>query len=247
MAGSDKNNKLGFNSPSFSNASDVSRIKGALDSSRAEQTNNRRGISNDETLDDENNNTRPSDLGEKEGLENKEGLDKKEDSGQKENKSSGGLIDKVTGNDNNKSSLNPLAELNPLNKITKKITKIKIYLIIGGICLCFFFFLLVIGVFVSIGSLGNGSDDYTDEETVIKDSYYNEYGEYPSYCDGEECVVEPEEEETENTEESTSETTEEGTSEENSSEEETDTNQSSVVKPYHPDPPKADENVPMVE
>ena len=244
MAGSDKNNKLGFNGPSFSNVSDISRIKGALDLSRAEQTNNRRGIASDETLDDETNNTRPSDL------EEKEGLDKKENTGTKDNKSSGGLVDKVASKLSGSNSSNPLNEVNPIAKAKKTIIKIKIYLIIGGVCLCFFFFFsLVIILFLFIGSLGNGNDDYgdNDEETVIKDTYYNEYGEYPSYCIDDECVVEPEEEETKNTEESTSETTEETSEEGSGTEEETEDNSNDVVKPYHTNPPKADENVPMVE
>lgn len=238
---------MGFNGPSFSNASDVARIKDAVENSRAEQTTSGRGIARDEEEDSPS--KKESELGEKEGLDEKEKLgdkgsgleekpeksDAKPEEGKGEN--NGGVKDKLNG-------------LNPLNKLKGKfsIAKLKMYLTIGGIALAVLAFFFVVLAFICIftGILGDGSDDYgeDDEETIIKDTYNNEYDEYPDYCSDEngnvsdDCVVlPPEEKEEEGTTDNTTDGTETG-------EEET-TNDGNPGNSHNSNNPGNMENIPM--
>ena len=160
---------MGYNSPSFSN--DASNIRNRINASRAEQTNNRRGIakkSDDESDDEKNSDSgKSSELQKKDGLDEKEGLDKKEGLSNKKDSGpvSGG--DKKGGGFGKKVSnlLSKKDNLNFLNKIKAQLNLIKMkvlfYLIVAAVAACIL--LVVVGFCVGIVSALGGQIEEEEE------------------------------------------------------------------------------------
>ena len=167
--GYNSNNGLGYKSPSFSN--DIANIKNRIDSGRAEQKNNRQGLSKEN---DNNSSKGGNELPKKDNLDKKDDLDKKDNLDKKDGDSKKDKSD-AKGKGDKKGGISDLAskkgDINPLNKFKSKLKILKVKIIIIGVCI-FFGMAVTVGILAGIaGVLGAFSGDHVDPENINEDKY----------------------------------------------------------------------------